>query len=94
MPTESTPSQPIIVTLPTTDADIYTQVSAPVVDLLERTWHLGRCACLNVDLSGVCETYGPKWRDHAPITYTPETVLFALRDLYAAAAGTHAAEAA
>lgn len=70
-------------TLPADDASLYSDLAAAVIDHLERDWHEGRCGCPAPATGADCHTYGARWRDHGPITFTPETVLFALRDVAA-----------
>lgn len=77
------PAGPTIVSIPASDLDVFFSVTGPVVDRLERDWHHGKCGCPDVDLTGICEVYGAAWRDYTPATFTPETVLFALRDVSA-----------
>jgi hypothetical protein len=80
-PLPEAPAQPaILVSIPASDQDVFSSVDGPVKDRLERDWHDGSCGCPDVDLTGTCEQFGDTWREQGPYTYTPERVLFALRD--------------
>ena len=72
----------VTVTLPADDLELTATTGIDVVAHLEANWHQDACMCL---LDGdECVTYGERWRDYAPITWMPEAVLVALREVVAA----------
>lgn len=80
----TTPPAPtaVIVAVPADDLEVVATLGTDVITYLEAEWHRGACGCLMVD--GSCVTYGQRWNDYAPVTWMPDAVIIALREVVTA----------
>lgn len=77
--TTTTPAPAVTVTVPTDDLEVVATLGTDVIGYLETQWHQGACGCPMVD--GSCVTYGPRWSEYAPVTWMPDAVIIALREV-------------
>ena len=75
----STSTTPVNVDLPVDDLELTVTVGLDVTTYLEGRWHAGACGCLLID--DACVTFGDRWNEYAPLTWSPKAVLVALREV-------------
>lgn len=76
---------PVTVAIPADDLEVVATLGIDVITYLEANWHAGACGCA---LADGCEQFGQQWVDYAPVTWMPDQVIVALREVTLA----HAAE--
>lgn len=68
----------VTVTIPSDDLQVVATLATDVITYLEAQWHAGACGC---SLMNGCARYGDLWVDYAPVTWMPDAVIVALREV-------------